>query len=211
MTITISWAATSLGANFDRYLVSRRRTASGPWDLIAEVHTEATTSFDDREHRWSVAEHYRVQVVNRHGEVSLPSDTSVTKAKTDGGWTVTSNHSDLGIDADVVAGISLAMPSDRQLHVPHGRDYMLSTDTGRRRGLTLSFNVLVHDQPGAGKYNSWLDRLASDVPYWSLADHHGDRRLVSLSLAGSTERIDTLGEMTVEAVEVTDTPTPAVV
>ena len=210
MTITVTWAATSLGGSFDHYRVSRRRSETGPWDVIAEVRNEATTTFDDLEHRWDTTEHYRVQVVNVDGEVSLPSDTSLSKVKTQPGWSIGSNQADLTVDADVLTGISIDMPTDRQLHVPHGRDFHLSTTTGRRRGLHTSFDVLVHDQPGLAKYDSWLDLVDEDVPYWSLADTHGDRRLVALILAGSSETIDTHGRMTVEAYEVAGKPVPVV-
>ena len=209
--ITVSWTATSLGASFDHYRLSRRRSDTGPWDVIAEVRNEATTTFDDAEHRWQVTEQYRVQVVNDDGEISLPADTSVSKAKTQPGWSISSNHADTFVDADVLTGISIDMPTDRQLHVPHGRDFHLSTTTGRRRGLHTSFDVLVHDQPGLAKYDSWLDLVDEDVPYWSLADRHGDRRLVTLILAGSSETIGRHGRMTVEAREVAGKPVPVVV
>ena len=210
MTITLTWDSSGLAEDFDHYLVSRRRSETGPWDKIAELRNETTTSFADVEHRWSVEEHYRVQVVNTDGEISLPSNISTSKPKTQPGWSIGSNHADTSVDADVLTGISIDMPTDRQLHVPHGRDYHLSTSTGRRRGLHTSFDVLVHDRPGLAKYDSWLDLVDADVPYWSLADLHGDRRLVTLILAGSSETIDTHGRMTIEAHEVAGKPTHVV-
>lgn len=209
--ITITWTATTLGTDFDRYLVSRRRTGDGPFDVIAEIRDQTVTSFQDVEHRWTVEEHYQVQVVNVDGETSLPSATSATKPKTNGGWTVMSNHADLGIDADVLTEVDFEMPDDRQFHVPHGRNFMLATSTGRRRGLHATFDVLVHEQAGNSKYDGWLDRAAADVPYWAVADQRGDRRFMALTLEGASETVDTVGVLTVTAIEVSGVPAPVTI
>lgn len=207
--ITITWTATTLGANFGRYVLSR--LTAGTWDVIANIYTEATVTFQDFEHRWTVEEQYQVQVVNGDGDVSPPSGVAVTKPFTAASWTIGSNHSDVSIDADVQTGLSVGMPSDRQTYVPYGRDFHLSTSTGRRRGVKLTFNVAVYDQPGMDKYAGWFDLAAEDVPYWSVADEHGGRRFVAITLAGASENVDSWGDLTVEAVQVAATPVPVVV
>lgn len=202
--ITASWTATAYGADHAATVVQREHDSG--WFDIARITTEATDTFDDHEHRWGIAENYRVLTEFDDGTRSAPS-TADTATATGTGFRITSN-----IDPTVNQAIVLrrqaqiTLPERVSVSTPigsYGHRLYRSTDQ-----LGEVFDVAISLTGGefADLWRPLVAKLRADLPYLCLTDEHGHRWFVGALPTAVNPLECTVAELAAQLVEVSDTP-----
>lgn len=141
----------ALGASFLRWEVDRSEDAGTTWTTIAHIYTEATLRFDDYEGKRGNANKYRVRKIRSdyaRSDYTTQSGTVTPAALTSKAYVFTTN-ADPAITAGYqIKGDSISMDflsaSETVFMKLHDRDYQASFRPLEERGLSWSFQALVH-------------------------------------------------------------------
>lgn len=201
--IRVDWTSTALGASFLQYQVQRSEDGGTTWADVAIISTEATSVFDDYEHRFGISVSYRVRVVRTDGAASgwtAPASATVTVAM--GGLYFTSNT--VGFDPlayqDVYEGSPLAEfefvdASEVVVARMFGRDRQVVFRPTEQRGVQFQRTLLVHSDACGVTPGSEVDPFSAlramshdDSPYVCVRNGRGDRWFASVIVAGGQFR-----------------------
>jgi hypothetical protein len=217
----ITWTATALGGSFGYYSVERYNellvtsgVSTPGWQRIAKVMSEATVAFDDYEGRYTVAENYRVLVYDNLGGPSVPA-TSVTLTKTvpaNQGFVIVSNEA-AAINQTVNVRYPLTVQLPERVAVASvagrfGQRVHRSTD---QIGETASLMLNVAGVNGPELWRTLVTNLRSNLSYVCLLDPWGHRWFAGLLPSQMDLTFFNFGDLAVNMVEVTDTPSIVVV
>lgn len=214
-SVSLSWTATALGADFGEYRLLRGG------ELIATVTAESTTTFEDFEVRQGVQETYVIQVVDVDGPVSPESAAATaTVAASDTQWWLSTNaDSTLNVDVQdhgVGGDRTYRFPADYQIIELLGRDNAVAHRGLDDRGDAFEIGALRRQSELSAvdrdMYDSLLE-LARGADTVAVCSPHGRRWFASLRIpqAQNMGSIETIGSATVQVRETSDTPDPVTV
>lgn len=217
----ITWTATSLSASFgytsvERYneLLTTNGSSTPGWQRIAKLTTEATATYDDYEGRFATAESYRVQVYDNLGGPSVPVSASIlTKSvAANQGFVLVSNENPaINQTVNVRYSPSINLPERANVSAVvgrYGQRFHRSTDQlGEAMGLT--FNLTGTNGPAL--WRTLVTQLRSNLSYVCLLDPWGTRWFLGAQPMSVAFPWNSLADLSVNCVEVTDTPAVVVV
>lgn len=213
MTVTVSWTATALGADFARYTVQRLHASEDGWQDIAWITSESIEEFDDHEARLNTQESYRVLVVDTDGITSVPPTASTATATGAVDEIIVTSNVDPTVEqaVRVKRPLTVQLPSHDQITAAHGRDYQRVHRASENLGETMDW--LLHryaaDLATRGP-DLWRDLVTTmrrtDLSYLAVLDGHGNRWHAAILPNQVTTPVPHYAALSAQFVEVGDTP-----
>ena len=189
----------AIGATFERWEVDRSEDGGTTYATIAYVETEATITFADYEAPRATTLKYRVRKVRTDGAVSdyvTQSDTTSLTATASGLYVFTSNSApSLSVGYAVLgteARYGFLNANETVFHRLHDRDYQAAFRPLENRGLSWSFDLIVHASktaPSAGRGVQAFGALlalaeSDDVSYICLHTADSERFFGTIQVSG---------------------------
>lgn len=205
----IAWDVTAFGGLFDYYKVQRLHDV-GYLD-IAHVTDENIHAFDDIEARRSVAESYRVLAQLTDGRISTPPTPVAVTLAAGSDVVLTSNADPTGSVAVSFEALQVGLPELVSVTHGAGRYGQQIHRSSDNLGETLALDLQLFDAEGPDLWRTIVAWLRSELPYVCLLDPFGHRWFVGEASAAASSPKHDYGGLSVNLVEVTDTPYPVVI
>ncbi len=144
----VTWVSGgALGAKFSYWEVQRSYDNGSTWEAAAQINTEATLTWDNKEVRRGIAVKYRVRAVRTDGAASdwTTQTGTITVAAASGVLAFVSDADQSVIGGFVLLGAQRKYGfRDRTVYADvHGRDFPLAFKDGNQRGFAWDFRVLI--------------------------------------------------------------------
>lgn len=188
--VAVSWANSSLGADFLQYTLQRRDAVDADWRTIAEITDEADDTIDDYECRVTLPNEYRVRAESVYGSGAWATITDIVVTVASPALMLTSNTDRTQVIAvlDVYGSEATrqyeSVEASRAVVMPiHGRDMPVVFLPTERSGVQFTQKVLVDTRPVSGSVPPGPDAYAAlrdmaidpDLPNICVRDSMGNR------------------------------------
>lgn len=197
--VQVSWSVTALGSLFGYYEIERND--DGVWRTVRRVHTEATTSWVDREMLGNVAVQYRIRVVRADGGVSVYATAAgVTPVQAVGTFRLMSNALQTGVTVvklTVADAWLFPTSANAELRELYNRDLSVIVRQTEKLGTQRDVPVLVWGDPntehpsgaGARAFDPLRTLLENPLtPYVCVITDEGERIYGHVSLPSAATR-----------------------
>lgn len=194
--VDLTWSATSLSSDFERYIVRRSDDGGTTYKVIASIVDESIEAWTDEEALRGVETYYDIRVVRADGATSYSATPATATCQAYGcEMLFVSNYSpDLAAMYDrrpsmsfdnADAGVATADPI-------YGRDKLVGAQPLEALGWSASFVLQVgfdtNTPAGGGAATLAFEPLRAiakaQIPYVCVLDHYGTRMYAQLRLVG---------------------------